>query len=304
MDERKMKRVEGTTLPAPRPDVELLGPSRGYVDMLDEATTRYLKKDTYNKTPIRPSAAGKCARELYFELMEFSGRAQYPKELKSPEVHRLLNLGHSVEYHVIKQFELLKDLFEIRYKQQVLSFTHYKAERDPKLTQWLEGSLDLVFWSDKYKCVADVKSKKDSTYGRKRGWESTAEKLEGMASVVPIDGSGQSFYVDDLAAFLDELKDPFFAANFLQLNLYANSQFLLERGINHGAILQYNKNTSEMREVRFKPSRELYEKNLTKFGNVIKAVDLGQPELAPKEHEFGSMKCRYCPFSKQCWGKK
>jgi hypothetical protein len=284
--------------------VNLLGPATGYTDILNHLTTEKLTEDdasgkSYQKTPIRPSAAGKCARELFYELMQYSGKAKYPTEIYTPDTHRLLNLGHSVEYHVVKEFQLLSELFEIKYKQQVLDFGPIFAN-DPKLQQRLEGSLDLVFWSDKYKCVADVKSKKDKFSAfYKTNWDETTEKLKAMKTVGTI--SNTAFWVEDLDAFLLELNDAFFEANFRQLNLYANSDFLVQRGINHGAIIQYNKNDSRMREVRFKPSRTLYEKTVQRFQNVVTAVDTGNIELAPREYQLGSVKCAFCKFKNECW---
>lgn len=284
----------------------ILGPPVGYVDLLNSETTDVLKREeaaqrTFN--PIRPSAAGKCTREMFYELMEYHGYAKYEKELKTPSVHRLLNLGHSIEYHLIKQFEMIKDIFSIKYKQQVLSFKYFKA-KNPKHSHLLEGSLDLVFWSDKYRCVADVKSKNDryDFRSRKMKWDLTSEQLSTMTSVSVI--SADAFWVENLEAFLEELDDPFFAANFLQLNLYALNPFIVERGINHGAIIQYNKNDSRIREIRFKPSQKLYDATLAKYGNVIAAVDAQDESLASRDHAEGSFKCRYCPFQKQCWGRK
>jgi len=281
----------------------ILGPPVGYIDLLDEATTKHLEKEAAGPskyTPIRPSSSGKCTRELFYELMEYKGYAKYPKELRDPESHRLLNLGHSVEYHVIKQLELLKDQFDIRYKQQVLSFAYLKSDKDPSLNQWLEGSLDLVFWSDKYKCVADVKSKKDRfSQSYASAWDQMSARLREMSTVVPI--SENAFWVDDLPKFLDELNDAFFEANFLQLNLYACSSFLRERGVDHGAVLQYGKNDSRLREVRFRPSMELYEKTIRKFQTVVDAVAARDENLAPRDYVLGSMKCAFCPFAQECW---
>lgn len=286
--------------------MSVLGPEVGYIDLLNHETTELLKREEEGKskyTPIRPSASGKCTRELYYQLMEYHGYAKYPKELKKPDTHRLLNLGHSIEYHLVKQFELLADFFAIRYKQQVLSFKYFKA-KNPKHSQWLEGSLDLVFWSEKYKCVADVKSKGGGWdfKARKSRWDSTSDKLQAMSTVKPL--SDNAYWVENLEDFLDELDDPFFAANFTQLNMYANSEFLKERGIDHGAIIQYHKQDSKLREVRFKPSKALYEKTLKKFGKVIEAVDTGNEALATRDYAADSFKCRYCDFRKTCWSKK
>jgi hypothetical protein len=283
--------------------VEVLGPPIGYVDLLNHVTEEKLRGDRENgndfqKTPIRPSAAGKCTRELFYELLEFHGRAKFERELITPEVHRIFSLGHSVEYHVLKQFEMLKGVFDIRYKQQVLSFEFLKAEKDDKLSQWLEGSLDVVFWSDKWKCVADVKSKKDKwSAAFKSDWDWSSEKLSRMETVTKI--SDSAFWVNDLATFLEELKDPFFTANFLQLNLYANSEFLRERGVNHGAILQYNKNDSRMREIRFRPHRGIYEATLGKFKAAIKGVDENQAPA--RDFALGSVKCAFCSYKNECW---
>jgi hypothetical protein len=313
-----VKKIKKNPLPAETKGV--LGPSVGYVDLLDHYTTEHLKREDEkgrDKTPIRPSAAGYCTRELYYALMEFHGKASYKKELREPAVHRLLNLGHSIEWHLIKQFELLSTLVDIRYKQQVLSFKYMDVPANPSMSQWLEGSLDLVFWNDKWKCVADVKSKGGGHdfRARKSRWDSYTDKLLAMKTVEPIavksidKETGQpraadSFWVEDLEAFLEELDDPFFAANFLQLNMYACSDFLRQRGIDHGAIIQYHKADSKLREVRFRPSLKLYTATLNKFQTALDAAAMETASAAPQDHAQGSYKCRYCPYKAECWGKK
>lgn len=284
----------------------LLGPDVGYVDILDELTTDHLQKQQddgkgFGKTPIRPSAAGACTRELTYQLMEFHGFAKYEKDLNSPEGHRIFSLGHSIEYHILRQMDdMFKGWFDIRYKQQVLSFAYLDAVNHPKLSQWLEGSTDLVIWSEKYKCIADVKSKKDkySSY-RDSAWTEFSQKMSMLKSVKSI--SGKAFWVDDLEAFLLEVNDPFLAANFLQLNLYACNPFIKERGIDHGAIIQYNKNDSRLREIRFRPSQKLYDAIILKFQTALDAVDHQDIERAPKDHVLGSIKCAFCSYKKECW---
>jgi hypothetical protein len=278
------------------------GPEVGYVDLLDHITNENQEKtkDIFEKSPLRPSSSGSCTRALAFQVAQHQGKAKYDTEINTPSVQRLLGLGHNVEYHVIKQFEQLKEFFDIRYKQQVLSFEYLESKHDPKYSQWIEGSLDLVFWSSKWKCVADVKSKKDKFNAAfKTDWDSTTDKLTRMRTVETV--SEQAFWVEDLEAFLDELNDTFFAANFKQLNLYANSQFLMERGVDHGLIIQYNKNDSRMREIRFKPSRALYEKTIKKFQTALDAGSQGKPELAPRDHVLGSIACAFCKFRDNCW---
>jgi len=286
---------------------KVLGPpDTGYTDLLNHLTEERLKKDRADgkdrsKTPLRPSAAGQCTRELAYGLMEHHGFANYDKKLNSAEGYRIFSLGHSVEYDIIKQMrELMKEYFEIKYTQQSLSFARLTAKNNPKLSQWLEGSTDLVLWSEKYKCIADIKSKKVkySSY-RDDNWTEFSDKLKRLPSVQPL--SDTAFWVADLPLFLREVNDPFLAANFLQLNLYAMNPFILERGIDHAAIIQYDKNSSRLREIRFKPSQELYDYIIQKMQTALDAVDAGNPELAPKDFQLGSIKCAFCDYSKECW---
>jgi hypothetical protein len=123
-----------------------------------------------------------------------------------------------------------------------------------------------------------------------------------MRTIVKIRDSKDSWYVSDLPAFLEELNDPFFAANFLQLNFYCESDFMKQRGFTFGSILQYNKNDSRLREIRFKPSRLLYEQVETRFKNAAAAADSGDATKARKEFALGNIKCAFCDYKADCWG--
>lgn len=281
----------------------ILGPQVGYIEMVNHFTQeinneRASTPSTY--FPLRPSAAGKCARELGFELMEYLGEAKYEKPATSPETSRLLNFGSSVEYHVLREFEnafrKAAKPIEIRYRQQTLSF--FKLPNG----QRVEGNIDLVLVSEKFKCVADIKSKKDKwSYAYKSSWDELSDKLTRMESVQKF--GDEAYWVNDLPAFLKELDDPFFAANFYQLNLYFydDHHFLREKGVDHAAIFQYSKNDSRLREIRFRPSTEAYEYVKTKFTSVFEIVSRTKnPMEVPAEHVLGSAKCAFCSFNKQC----
>lgn len=289
----------------------ILGPEIGYVDILYHEMAEKSKKNAVDPehkkkyTPLRPSAAGKCSRELYYDYMGYSGKEHFPVEPNKPEVELLLDLGGSVEYHLMKFMkEAMKEWnIKMLYGQQTLSFKKLDQVDDKTLEQWLEGKLDLTFISPNWKCVADIKSKKDKFSNfYKTNWDETDEKLRAMDTVSAI--SERAYWVEDLEAFLHELDDAFFEANFLQLNMYANSEFLIERGVDHAAIIQYCKNDSRLREVRFKPSKKLYEATIAKFESVQKAVDKQNIELAPKDFTLGSMKCAFCPYKTKCWTKE
>lgn len=284
---------------------KILGPEIGYTDIINQHFKEKLEKQVaegadFQKTPLRPSAAGACERELAYQLMEFSKFAKYEKEANTPELDRVFKMGHAVESMLVKDIrEAFKDFMEIKYTQQSLSFVYLKAVNHPELSQWLEGSTDLVLMGKQYKCIADIKSKKDkySTY-RDSAWSEFDSKLARLKSIQVI--SETAFYADDLEAFLIEVNDPFLAANFLQLNLYALNPFIVERGIDHGAIIQFNKNDSRIREIRFRPSQKLYEYIIFKMQAAMDAVDHKEPERARQEFQLGSIKCAFCNYKKVC----
>jgi hypothetical protein len=287
-------------------DSPIRGADFSYTDALNHLTYEYNKKQveegkSYQKMPIRPSSSGNCERELAYSLNEYRGIARYEKKIIDPELSRIFSLGHSVEYALIKDIkQYLAGLFQVRYQQQVLSFMRLESKVDPKFSSWVEGSIDLVLWSDTVKLVADVKSKKEkySNY-RDSDWTDTNEKYGRMASLQKIGETG--FYAEDIEAFLKEVDDPFLAANILQINLYAMNNFLVERGIDHAALFYYSKNTSRLRELRFKPSQALSDYVLNKFKSAFDAVEQGDVDLAKKEFRLGSMKCAFCNFNKTCW---
>ncbi len=284
----------------------LLGPDVGYTDLLNHETMDLMEEQaeaTSDYHPIRPSSSGNCTRELTYQLMEYTGQAKFSKKVDSAESHRLLNLGGFIETHLIKMFDKFLKVFKIRYKQQMVEFYRLTSKTDSALSHIVEGSIDLCFWSPKYKCVIDVKSKKDKfSVAYSSQWDETSAKLAGMQSCVRI--SETAFWVEDLEKFVEELRDPFFVSNFLQLNGYACTEFLKSRGVDHAAIVQYNKNDSRVREIRFKPSVALFEKVKQKFQTVLDAVGAKDIELAPRDYALGSIKCAFCPYSKQCWGDR
>ena len=292
----------------------LLGPPTGYIDMMDASLRHKAEREAtvpFEKMPLRPSASGYCARRLAEEFYDFRHGIRREAEIKKPDIMRLLDFGNSVEYHGIRLFQQmdmaairealpqLSDLKFVRvaYKQQSLDFFELApGER-------IEGSIDLVLLTNNSKGAVDFKSKGDRFFKpRFTKWDATDINLEEMRTVERI--SDTLFWVEDLEGFLSELDDPFFVDNFVQLNLYACSQFLRDRGIDHASIIQYGKNDSRMREIRFKPSMAVYEYVEAKFRAVQRAIDEhNDPTLVMQEFERGSFRCKYCPWKKHCWGK-
>lgn len=280
--------------------MNLIGPPNAYTDILYHAVKEEGKLPSkWGKSfPLRPSSSGQCTRELAFKMMEFLGKADYNVEKLEPRIRMLFDLGNAIEYNLIKWFRKCSDWFMGKYNQQTVEFYRLEAKGFPDLEYLIEGSLDQCFWSDKYKCVIDYKSKGDKwSTAFKSKWKEDDDKL----ARISFKFSDTGYYVDDLPAFLRRLKDPYFEANFLQLNGYLNTEFMKKRGVDHGAIIQYNKNDSSIREIRFRPSAELFLKVRDKFQTALDSAASGKPELAPRDFNLGSVKCAFCPFKQQCW---
>lgn len=291
----------------------MLGSKKGYIQILNEFTTKKINEEKPSYFPLRPSNAGRCTRELAYDLMEFRGKASYPKGQKTAEGDRIFKLGSSVEYHLIKIFEEAfrnqEPKVEIRYKQQVLTFfklKDYSVEDKEVKGETIEGSLDSVFLCPEWKALVDYKSKKDKfSQGFKTDWDDTNQFLRTHPHVREFDTD--SFYIDDLEKFLFSIKDnPWWAMNFLQLNMYFFDEhhFIRSRGVDHAVLIYYNKNDSRLREIRFRPSEAVYKQVETKFKTVQEAVDIhSDPEKVDRDYVLGSSSCAFCSRSQTCWGE-
>lgn len=285
--------------------IKIPGPSVGYTDLIDQAMAAAAEEDAQViRFPLRPSSSGYCGRRLAYDLMQYRGYATYPREVKEPETVRLLNLGSSVEWHSIKNFELIDKVIpgtKVRYKQQTVTLFRLEQAPSGATPELIEGSLDLTLVLNNAGGLGDVKSRKDKFHQAfKTDWDATLDKLSKMGTLVQI--SATAWYAPDLIAFLDELNDPFFADNFFQTNSYLCTDWAKEHGLDHGFIYRYCKNDSRHLEIRFPPTPELFDYVRAKFNEINKAVDQKKPELVPQEYVLGSARCAFCPYQKQCWG--
>ena len=275
----------------------LLGPPVAYIDLADAhlyEKDEARRKAPRDKNPLRPSASGFCARKLAYEYAEYRGLAPHTSDEHSPDLQRLFELGHAIEFNMIRMWGQV-ELFDIRYKQQALTFMQISEK------EFIEGSNDLCVYIPGHRVLGDWKSKGDkwSSYSESK-WTELDEELRGMSTVTTI--NERFYWVEDLPAFLDELRDEHFKHNFVQCNLYATSEFMVQRGIDHACIWQYDKNKSRLREIRFKPSLKVRDYVLNKFSSIIDAVDNHKnPERIEKEHLLGSMSCAFCVYKSKCW---
>ncbi len=275
----------------------MLGPSVGYIDLLDESviatkTKEQAEPPKYN--PLRASAAGYCERALGYAYNEFLGKASYPKEEIRPDTVRLLDLGGSVEYSFIRQLQFTK-LFQIKYKQQALSFVELAPGN------LIDGAIDFCLYFEKHKCVADVKSKgtRFSSY-RGDSWEQVDAELMELSTVERI--NDRVYWIENLDLFLAQCHDDFMKDNFYQLNLYACAPFLKEHGVDHAVLFYYEKNKSRLREIRFRPSETVAEITKEKFRKIhqILAVEQQTPDCLSRSADLGGIRCSYCRFANEC----
>lgn len=281
------------------------GPELGLIEILDFYTTELAKKESSQRqrtsNPLRPSSAGKCARELAFEYMIYLGDLEVPPVIEPPPVQRLLKLGHSLEYHMVSEFrKAFKEAggqVSIKYGQQVVRIMPMQNGG------FLEGQIDGLFYAPDWRLLIDYKTKKDkfsSFYST--NWEEDHAWLQESFHQI----SENSFYIEDLSAFVKKYRQskPFLCYNFYQLNLYFHekSDFFAEAGVDACSLIYYNKNDSRMREIRFKPSREVYEETVNRMKTAEKAGLEKDIELAPREFTLGTIKCAFCNFQEMCWG--
>lgn len=272
----------------------MLGPEKGYLDILDEHLSKQAEKAASEQrvySPLRPSAAGKCAHELATEYAQYKGLLPTKQEVTSPELQRIFALGHSIEWLMIRQLEQVPG-FKIRYKQQVVRFGTLSDGTN------LEGSLDLTIFFNGHGGICDWKSKKDrfSGYGA-TGWNEADEGYAKMQTVERV--SDSLFWIDNLPEFLAELKDPWLKPNFIQLNLYACTDFIKESGIDHASLFYFNKNDCRLREMRFRPSEEVYQATKDKFFRVHDTVTQAPP--ASVAEVVSSLRCPVSSTCNFCW---
>lgn len=284
------------------------GPKKGLTDILDERIIEKLERNKSKYFPLRPSNAGKCARALAYDLMHYRGFAEYDVKRIEPALDRLFSLGHSVEWHVLKYYldNCREDMGMLKNQQRVMLFQlkgTRSGDRLDKDGRWVEGAIDAYFYHEEWKGLIDVKSQKDRHDSAfKSKWDWSTAKYDDLKSLVKI--SATSWYAEDLEAFLTEVNDIWLADNFWQLNAYCHAiGYFAIKGIEFGSIIKYNKNDSRMYEIRFKPSKKMFDRLQVKYNAIQQAVDKKKPELVRKEYAFGSMRCAFCPYSDKCHGK-
>lgn len=275
------------------------GPKKSYVTLMDEAIMAEAERAKQDKPyfPLRPSSAGKCTRRLAHETNEYLGNAPRIYEERKPNIQRLLNLGTPIESHLIRFLDKIPG-YKMRFTQQTVEI--FRLAADGTI---IEGSTDVVLWSEDHKCLADAKSVGDRFHSSfETKWKAMKNRYDGLVDrglCEKIDEHG--WWVPDVVPFLAALQDDSLTDNIPQINLYLCSQFMKDRGVDHGSVLRYSKNNSECMEIRFAPSMELFEMCRQKFNIAYEAAKAVSPEQAPKDFVLGSQACAFCPYKVTCW---
>ena len=287
-------------------ELKIPGPQNGIPDLIDMALMQRQSEETGNYFPLRPSSAGYCSRRLAHQLESYYGIAEHPREERKPETIRLLNLGNSIEWHSIKNFDMIANLapeLKVRWKQQGVSLFRL----DPvvgEIAPLIEGSIDLCLVNQETgeAGIVDCKSKGDKfNVAFKSDWDAQADKFNGMKTLIKL--TDQSWYAPELEPFLDELNDVYFSHNFVQVNSYCCTDWAKDHQVSYGAIYRYNKNSSKHIEIRFKPSDKMFQKLKVKFNNIYRNVVLGTIENIKPDCFLGSPLCAYGPLNNLCWGE-
>lgn len=279
---------------------KLLGPAMGYTDFLNHETEEEQKNmERSPRFPLSPSQSGKCTRALAYSTAEYLTEKKLGEsEVLTPEKVRIFKQGWSVERDLKYEFTKCKDIFTRKYGGQKVDIFDLTATSDSSIEFSIEGEIDDCYYCEESKGCIDYKSKKDKfSRSHKTDWEETDEKLSRIAEKI----TSTLYWVDDLPKFLQDLNDPWFASNFIQLNCYCNSEYLLKKGIDHGSIIQYNKNDSRIREIRFRPSSVVYRDTRVKFQRALDAAVENDFKKAPQDFAPGSIICAWCPFKDKCW---
>ncbi len=273
----------------------ILGPVKSFTRMVDEALLAKAEKEKEGKgyNPLRPSASGYCGRKLAYDYSAFKGYSDKIHEDRKPSVIRLLNLGNSIEYQALRELDMIPG-FSVKFKQQMVEMFKLPSG------QRIEGSIDALMVSDDHKVLLDVKSvglRWHSAFGN--SWKALMEKYDRLPTMQQFDDN--AWYIDDVMAWLDEIGEDALVANITQVNLYACTPFMKDRGVEVGVIYRYCKSNSETMEIRFKTSDELFNRIRAKYSLIEEKVEAKAIEEVPKDFVLGSQACGFCPYQSKCW---
>lgn len=295
--------VEEKKIPGPPALADLL--DVGIQDEIEREEKERLK-GKIGRFPLSPSQFGACGRLLAMNLAETVGKGMFPLELLDPRAKRRFQRGYDIEYSLIKQLKKYVPISQ-GFGQQYLAM-----DLTPDGKYVIGGSLDTLFITEEH-LVVDIKSKADYWSNSHTGaFEALFSDIRNKPGVVEF--GERSFFIEDIEAFYATFpKDDFISGYFLQLNSYGACDWANEFrsnlfpgvvGVSAVALLFENKNSHIMAELRWKPSRALYEMAIQKMKDIYQWVVIDEKPADKYRPDFtlGSLRCRLCPRKAACWG--
>jgi hypothetical protein len=291
---------------------KVVGPP-ALADLLDIGIEEEIKKEEaerqkgkVNRFPLSPSQFGACGRLLAMSLAEYVGKGIFPLELLDPRAIRRFSRGYDIEYSLLKQFKKYVPIAQ-SFGQQYLTM-----DTTPDGKYIIGGSLDTLFQTDEH-LIVDIKSK--ATYfssSHSDAFEETFAKIKEMSGVTQF--GDKAYFIEDIDSFYERYnKDDFISRYFLQLNAYGacdwavtfkSNLFPNSTGVKAVSLLFENKNNHVMAEIRWAPSRKLYDFAIQRMKDIYQyvAIDNKDPTKYKADFTLGSLACRLCPRKAVCWG--
>lgn len=282
-------------------------------DLLDVGIEEEIKKEEeerlkgkVNRFPLSPSQFGACGRLLAMSLAEYVGKGIFPLELLDSKSVRRFSRGYDIEYSMLRQ---MKKYIPIKqsFEQQYLNM-----DTTPDGKYIIGGSLDTMFLTDEH-MIVDIKSK--ATYYSNSHSDTFTEMFDKISRMDGVTQFGErAFYIHDIDSFYERFeKDDFTSRYFLQLNAYGacdwavnfkSNLFPESTGVKAVALLYENKNNHMMAELRWAPSRKLYDFAIQRMKDIYQyvVIDNKDPTKYKADFTLGSLACRLCPRKAACWG--
>jgi hypothetical protein len=298
------EKPEKPPIPGPPPLADLL--EVGMEEEIAKEEVDRLAGRGSSRFPLSPSQFGACSRLLAINLAETIGLGQWPLELLDARAKRRFSRGYDIEYSLIKQLKKYVPIAQ-GFGQQYLTMD---LTQDGKYV--IGGSMDTLFMSEEH-MIVDIKSK--ATYFSSYMSDSFEETFDSIRNMPGVKEFGnRAFFIEDIDGFYERFtKDDFMSRYFLQLNAYGacdwardfrSNMFPGVVGVSAVALLFENKNNHIMAEVRWKPSRTLYDFAIQRMKAIYQyvAIDKKDPLQYRADFTLGSLACRLCPRKANCWG--
>lgn len=260
----------------------------------EQWNTRQWEGTPVDRFPLSSSQIGKCSLALGRNLSHYLGIADYPRNNTSfvPRTKRIYARGHAIEALLIEDMEKYTGAKIIDQQKIVTLFTLPDGRE-------IKGSIDgIAEFEDGTRVLLDYKSKgARHSAGFNDSIDQFFAEMRETGYVEAV--ADNAFAITDVDGFFNIISfNDFFVDYLLQLNSYGSVE-----NCDFVSLYYENKNTCANYEVRWKPSRTLFDFTKDKFTYIYNTVKESGAEAIPKEFALGSARCRFCEHNARCWGE-